>query len=543
MVDAVSGRSSLQPMIMCPTIMTSASSSLTFDCPVLINFPNNDSVNVTYSTYDGVIGTFPLSSREHTLDDFVIGSTQVIVEAEDTEGNKAVCYFTYQRLKPMILCPTIMTSASSSLTFDSPRLINFPNNDSVTVTYSTNEGVIGTFPLSSGEHTLDDFVMGSTQVMVEAEDTEGNKAACCFTYQRLQPTIMCPTIMTSASSSLTFDSPRLINFPDNDSVTVTYSTNEGVIGTFPLSSGEHTLDDFVTGSTQVMVEAEDTQGNKAACYFTYQRLQPMILCPTIMTSASSSLTFDSPRLINFPNNDSVNVTYSTYDGVIGALPLSSGEHTLHNFVIGSTQVMVEAEDTQGNKAACYFTYQRLQPMILCPTIMTSASSSLTFDSPRLINFPNNDSVTVTYSTNEGVIGTFPLSSREYTLDDFVIGSTQVMVEAEDAEGNKAVCYFTYQRLQPMILCPTIKTSTSSSVTFDSPRLIKFPNNDYVNVTYSTNEGVIGTFPLSSGEHTLDDFVIGSTEVMVEAEDTEGNKAVCYFTYQRLPWLQGTVKLK
>ena len=97
------------PVIVCPSVPNNESGSISFDSPILKNFPNPERVFITYSVEGRLIVTLPAATPIHGLhdddSDFAAGSkTQVIAVASDSE-NFASCDFHYYRL------PGTVTSA------------------------------------------------------------------------------------------------------------------------------------------------------------------------------------------------------------------------------------------------------------------------------------------------------------------------------------------------------------------------------------------------------------------------------------------------
>ena len=88
----------LVPVIVCPSILKNESGSISFDRPMLKNFPNPERVFIAYSKGGRLIVTLPAATPIHELHDFEVGSkTQVTAVASDSDSF-ASCDFHYYRI-------------------------------------------------------------------------------------------------------------------------------------------------------------------------------------------------------------------------------------------------------------------------------------------------------------------------------------------------------------------------------------------------------------------------------------------------------------
>ncbi|XP_072017407.1 uncharacterized protein [Amphiura filiformis] len=118
---------------------------------------------------------------------FILGLTRTAsATTTDAAGDQALCQFTVQVLAVGIICPTVNSSSSSQVSFDSPTLSNFENPDIVTITYSYG-GQSQQIAVSQQTHSFDDkfnFATGRNIIFVSASDG-ANTAACSFTYTKI----------------------------------------------------------------------------------------------------------------------------------------------------------------------------------------------------------------------------------------------------------------------------------------------------------------------------------------------------------------------
>ncbi|XP_072014782.1 uncharacterized protein [Amphiura filiformis] len=527
------------PVVICPSNSHGYASTLTVRSPAVYHFPDITDVAVSYTRHDQETITIPSSISQHTIANFTEGVTTVNLVAMDSTDNMATCNFTYARkLDSHVICPSVTPSTSTSVTFDSPKIIGFPVENSVSIFYAKNNNVFRTMLSSESKHTLNNFDIGTTLVTVTAEDASGNRASCNFSYYRIpDPIIMCPSESHGYASTITVRSPAVYNFPDTNDVTVSYLRHDQETITIPLSMSQHTIANFTEGVTTVNLVALDSAENMATCNFTYARkLDSRVICPSVTPSTSTSVIFDSPKISGFPVENSVSILYAKNNKVFRTISSSETKHTLDTFDIGSTLVTVTAEDASGNRASCIFFYHRIpDPVIICPLESQGYTSTITVKSPAVYNFPDTNDVTVSYIRHDQETITIPLSMRQHTIANFTERVTTVNLVAMDSAGNMATCNFTYARkLDSHVICPSVTPSTSTSVTFDSPKISGFPVENSVSILYTKTNNVFRTISSSESKHTLDTFDIGTTLVTVTAEDASGNRASCNFFYYRIP---------
>ncbi|XP_072013307.1 uncharacterized protein [Amphiura filiformis] len=369
-----------------------------------------------------------------------VGAFYGIQYAQGATNNKESNVEAFGSLQASIVCPSVKSSSSSSVTFNSPKVNNFPHSSSITITYTTGDGnIIGTISSSSNKHTLEDLVVGFTQVTASAEDMAGNKATCDFTYHRTPgPVVLCPSVSSSLASTITFSSPTVHFFPNTSDVSISYSRNGTQISTFPLSDSEHSLRGFLEGSTTVILTAMDSAGNTAKCQFTYTRMPaPVIVCPSISKSTNNSVSFESPVLRNFPHPELVFITYSEGGRLMITLPAMATEHHLNFDHVGTTVVTAVASDST-LFASCNLNYY-LIPDIQCPDSMNISSTTRSFARP-VANFPVSSPY---YYSRAGALFSLLSPTSTQSLYYFHVGeSTEVTLSVAGESGLGASCTFT-----------------------------------------------------------------------------------------------------
>ncbi|XP_072013712.1 uncharacterized protein [Amphiura filiformis] len=282
------------PMVDCPNrlnpLSPNPSSQVSFNIPVLTNFPNNANVQLEYrySNFDMVppvnnrlLAPIQSTPASYSLGDLPCGSNTVTVTATDNAGNTASCTFTYFRL--CVVCPNPVSSTLTSTSFTRPS-VTFPLGDVVTYTYTYNGGTIGTFSFNQATtHVLQGFTTGTNSVTLTVTGATSNTVTCTYIYVVTGvPTVACPNPQSpNPSSQVSFNSPTLAGFPNNAYIRLTYrctnlgsdpQINDELLATIPSTQSTHSLNNLACGSNRVTVTATDNAGNTATCTFTYFRL-------------------------------------------------------------------------------------------------------------------------------------------------------------------------------------------------------------------------------------------------------------------------------
>ena len=88
----------LVPVIVCPSLPQNESGSISFDRPMLENFPYPERVFITYSIRGRLLVTLPATTPTHELHDFDFGLKTLITVVASDSDRFASCVFHYHRL-------------------------------------------------------------------------------------------------------------------------------------------------------------------------------------------------------------------------------------------------------------------------------------------------------------------------------------------------------------------------------------------------------------------------------------------------------------
>ncbi|QQS27772.1 MAG: HYR domain-containing protein [Sphingobacteriales bacterium] len=340
-----------------------------------------------------------------------VGTTTVTLTANDGNGNIATCSFSVDRVDntpPTVTCP-----ATQTLTLGAACTATLPAYSATATADNCGTPTVTQSPASGTTVTG----VGTTTVVLTANDGNGNIATCSFSVNRVDltpATITCPTTQTltlGAACTATLPAYSAVSTADNcGTPTVTQSPASGTI-----VSG--------VGATTVTLTANDGNGNSpASCSFTVNRVDttpPTITCPANITQLSSPTTCNA--VVSW-------VTPATADNcaVASVTPSIPSGSTFS----GTTTVNYTVIDASGNSAGCSFTVtiNDGQPPVLspCPANIVNCNNTITWTPPTATD--NCITVNVTGTHNPGTA--FPL------------GTTTVTYTATDGANNTATCSFT-----------------------------------------------------------------------------------------------------
>ncbi len=431
-------------------------------------------------------------------DIFPVGTTMVTYTATDGFGNTSSCSFNVtitDNQAPQIICPGNIDADEDPNNVLCGNFVTWPD-----VTVSDNCGSSSIASVTSTHNSADFFPIGTTLVTYTATDTDGISTSCSFTVSIIDdttPAIACPPNIEQAID------------PGMNGAVVTWDPAIGSDNCpFDLSCTSNPGDFFAPGTTVVMCNIMDANGNSNSCNFTIT-----------ITDCNEPIFTNCPADISLTNDAGVCGAVATWDPIVLNAACSAGNlNCSHNpgdfFPVGVTQVNCTAEDVTGNTVACVFnvTVEDVEEPLFtsCPTDITvdatDCNAIVSWNHP---NTTDNCAVTDTISShNSG--------------DAFPIGTTPVNYAIRDANNNIDFCQFTVtvEDNSPPVFntCPADVTLSASGVD--------------CNAVYTWPDPVVmdncGLSSITSSHDSGDTFEIGSTTVTYTASDNFGNVETCSF---------------
>lgn len=454
------------------------------------------------------------------------GIYNVVYEATDLCGNKARCTFKVTVNAPDVQdtppefdnCPPNITEENDPgecgavVTFVSPTASD--ESGSLTVTRIDNSG------LNSG----DLFPVGTTTITFQADDGANDPVECSF------------DIIVQDT-----EGPDLLSCPSNINETVPFGETGKVIdyenptfddncpGTTSIqTAGLPSGSEFPVGSTTNTFVITDKNENAETCSFTVTITEEpedtppeFDNCPTQDIEVANDpgecgavVTFFSPTASDANGNVEVTRIDENTDLVSGSL-----------FPVGTTTIIFQANDGTNDPVTCSFdivVQDTEAPILTCVPDITAQAT------------PGSDSKTINFSLPtvrdlcDGVLQSRVSEGSLISGSNFPIGSTDVVFEATDSNGNVGFCTLNVNILPPNF-APSIECPDDISINNDSGicgAIVEFgeptmtdPEGDDLTITRTDN------LDLDSG----DVFPVGITTIAYEVADGFNDPVSCSFT--------------
>ncbi|WP_299156085.1 HYR domain-containing protein [uncultured Christiangramia sp.] len=506
--------------------------------PVLVTCPNNRDAELVNGVY--ILPDYTTSS-EFTDDcdsdlelvqtpapgSSISETTEISIVAIDESGNESeTCTFLVVISAPEDTPPEFDNCSRTTI-----HKTNDPGECGAEVRFDTptasdESGNVEVTRVDENTHLFSGslFPVGTTTITFQANDGTKDPVTCSFDIvveDNENPEFLsCPT---NFNETVPFGEPRkVINYEDP-------TFDDNCPGTTIIqNAGLPTGSEFPVGSTTNTFVITDKIGNTATCSFTVTITEEAEDTPpefdncsttTITTSndpgeCGAVVTFVSPTASDENGNVEVTRIDENIDLVSGSL-----------FPVGTTKIIFQATDGTNDPVTCSFdivVQDTEAPILTCVPDITAQAS------------PGNDSRSINFSLPtardncDGVLQSRVAEGSLVSGSNFPIGSTDVVFEATDSNGNIGYCTLNVNILPPNY-APSIACPADISVPNDSGvcgAIVEFPE-----PTVTDPEGddltIIRTdnLNLNSG----DIFPVGTTTVVYQVSDGINPPVSCNFT--------------
>lgn len=478
-------------------------------------------VHFTASATDPEEGALPVSfwlnSSEITSPhDFPFGRHSVTVRATDSFGRQSDAPFVVDiqdTVPPVLTVPPAITAATDA---GQPT-----SRQSFTATVLDNRGetIVPIYRLADGTEITSphDFPIGTTQVSVQAADSNGNAASGDFTVTvaDTEPPVMGVAPLYQASTALG-ETTKPMALPQS----ATDNSGETPAITYRLRDGTPIGPDFAYpfGDTEIFANSQDSFGNAATEISAIVRIfdgnPPSVNAPNIavdLLAHEASRAIDLGASATDPKDGAVAVRY-----YLGGSEITSP----HVFAIGTHSVEARATDSDSNTVSATFSVALRDvhaPVItIAPTLRADLLATGPTTAQTLAPVIQDASGAITpVFTLDGALIPNP--------HPYPVGTHRVRIDARDASGNSAAPAYIDVIISdvtaPVITAPpTIMTGTSGALSADV-RLTAF-------VTDNSDAVIAPVFTLDGTEISpVHAFAVGGPyRVVVRATDASGNVA-------------------
>jgi gliding motility-associated-like protein len=434
---------------------------------------------------------------------YEVGSTTVTWIVFDIHGNTNICMQTVTVVDneaPSIVCPVNIEQTADSGLCQAYITVEMP----VVADNCEVASVVNDF--NDTDNATDNYPVGETTVVWTVTDIHGNNTTCEMTVVVTDdelPTLICPEdVLTNTDASVCEAAIAIATPVVNDNCAVATVIND-------YNGTSNATDVYPTGTTIIEWTVTDIHGNITTCTQT-----------VVVVDNEAPIAANCGYNVEVNNDEgecgavviyeipTVTDNCAVIDTVMNA-GLASGSM----FPIGTTEVIYEFFDTEGNSTTCNFfvvvTDNEL-PVITCPENIVLnndlgvCGATVVYELPEYSD--NCDNAGVTLELNAG----FDSGSV------FPIGVTEVTYTVTDASGNSTDCTFTVTVVDneaPIIVCPEDIEQIDAIVNYTLP-------------VFSDN--CTATLTLIEGLESGDVFPHGYTTVTYVATDLAGNADTCSF---------------
>ncbi|WP_026934759.1 HYR domain-containing protein [Christiangramia echinicola] len=508
-------------------------------CPVDITVQANAGKDYAVVTYNNATATDLCGvtvSRTSGLasgSQFPVGENMVEFTATDSAGNSTSCTFkitvepadeedtppVFKNCPGNIIRNNDPRQCGAVVTFDTPTVID--DNESVTPTR-----IDGNTDLNSG----DEFPVGVTTIIFEANDGVNNAVYCSFTITVIDaedPEIICPDNKVESFDSATgYEVP---DFTDEVEVSDNCTSSDDLIITQSPQEG-----DFITESQVVTITVEDSAGLRDSCTFQLtleEQQQYELECIGDLTVRLGEDAQNS-NVTEIETSEFITSDISNLDLALRVLQFTCED-------IGTNPLTIRASDKEtGEPYSCTVNVTVVdvgEPLIICPAGVQTREipASGVYELP---DFSEVYSISDNCSDYEDLVFTQdPLPGTEYTEE----GDYEIVLTATDVYNNTETCEVTYRLIksaQPSFECPVvneidpiIKNSECDYEVLDYSSLItnfqNFSNTPFISSEYVKNEDFLSvSLEVYDGENG--DFVGDCVFEVPAIDDTAPNFENC-----------------
>ncbi|MEK7531142.1 MAG: immunoglobulin-like domain-containing protein [Patescibacteria group bacterium] len=420
---------------------------------------------------------------------FVLGPTLVTCTATDDAGNIGSASFT--------VTVTDLTAPIITLTGSDP--INLGTGDTYDEQGATASDIVdGDFAATVGGDPVNTAVPGTYVVSYSATDNAGNTAT---------PITRTVNVVDDDAPVITLTGADPINLGTGDTYTELGATAlDNIDGSFAASIGGDSVNTAVPNTYIVTYDAVDAAGNHSI-----QVTRSVIVAdddaPVIDAHGdeSAEATSVSGAAVSYTAPNAVDNVDATFAAT--CLPASGS-----TFAVGDTVVTCNASDAALNAATpTTFTVSVLDTTIPVIDAHGDETAEATSASGAVVAYTPPNAIDI-------VDGSVPATCAPISGSTFAIGTTPVLCDYTDAHGNVAA-QTTFNVIVSDSVAPVIdahgnETAEATSalgaiVTYTAPNAV---------------DAVDGSVPATCAPVSGSTFVIGTTPVLCDHTDTNGNAA-------------------
>ena len=542
-----------------PVTLTAGTNPTDVDVSIYFSDLDGDKLSYTAVSADTRVATVSVSNTTVTIDSMAEGTTTVTVTVSDgsltTTQTIAVLVIQPNRAPVAVgtLAPITLTTRDSAQTVNLSTYFSDLDGDALSYTAVSADTAKATVSVSDAVITITPVAVGTTTIMVIAQDSEGLTAT--------QTVVILVTAAPNSAPMASRTIPPITltagDRPTNTDISIYFSDLDGDVlsytavsadtskATVSVSGALATITPVAEGTTTIMVMARDSEGltitqTVAVLVNPAPNRAPVAsgtIAPVTLTVDDSAKTVDLSIYFSDLDGDVLSYTAVSADTAKATVAVSNTTLTITPVAEGTTTVTVTVSDSSLNitqTLSVIVIQPNRAPVVgtIDPITLTAGDSAQTVELSTYFSDPDGDRLSYTaVSANTGV-ATVSVSNSTVTISPVAGGGTMIMVIVQDTDGltvtqNIAVTVDPAPNRAPIAegtISPITLTAGASTQTVDVSTYFSDPDGDRLGYTaVSANTGV-ATVTVSNDTITITPVAAGATTVTATANDGSLNAA-------------------
>ncbi len=558
LVTAVPNRAPVASGTIVPVTLTAGDSAQMVNLSTYFSDPDSDTLSYTAVSANTRVATIAMSNSIITITPVAEGTATVQVTASDGSLNATQTIVVLVNPPPNrapmasgTIVPVTLTAGDSPTNLDVSSYFSDPDGDRLTYTAVSSDTSRITVSMSGAIITITPVAEGTTTITVMAQDLEGLTIIQTIAVTVNPPpnrapmasgTIV-PVTLTAGDSPTNLDVSSYFSDPDGDRLTYTAVSSDTSRITVSMSGAIITITPVAEGTATIMVIAQDSEGLTiiqaiAVTVNPAPNRAPVTvgtIAPVTLTAGANPTDVDVSIYFSDLDGDRLSYTAVSADTRVATVSVSNTTVTIDSMAEGTTTVTVTVSDgslTTTQTIAVLVIQPNRAPVAvgtLAPITLTTRDSAQTVNLSTYFSDLDGDALSYTAVSADTAKATVSVSDAVITITPMAVGTTTIMVIAQDSEGLTAT--------QTIVILVTAAPNSAPMASRTIPPITLTagdrPTNTDISIYFSDLDGDVlsyaavsadtskATVSVSGALATITPVAEGTTTIMVMARDSEG----------------------
>lgn len=435
----------------------------TLDLTAYITDPEKD--DLTFDVESGSTGVVTVAVVENilTITEVAEGTSTITVTATDEwdEFTEATFDVTVQNAAPIVanaIGNENLDEGFGTKVLDLSATFSDPGNDPFTISASSGSTTVATVAMTSAtDLTITEVGIGVSTITVTAEDAQGAMISTTFQVAISDPDNQDPTVVQtiddqvykSGFSSQVIDISGVFTEPDGDDFTVTATSSLESAVTAVVSGDNLTLTEVGDGTATITLLANDNKGGLGSTTFvvTIAPNNDPVVDATFEDVTEyvgfDTYTLDLTGAFSDADGDALTISVESSATAVVTVQLTGDELTITEVGEGTSTITISADDDFGGVVSTTFEFEvavNQAPVVGIPLFDQSyfeGFGSSSIDLATAFTDADGDELTITAESLDTDVVTATVSGSSLQIGEAGLGTTQVVVTADDGKGGIA----------------------------------------------------------------------------------------------------------